>query len=46
MQENKTAAKSGGNIASKAKKSLEEKTEKKVVTGDNYLPSSKNKAVE
>ncbi len=38
MGENKTAAKTGGNIAKKARIELEEKTQKKVVSGENYLP--------
>jgi len=42
MQENTSAAKTGGNIARKAKNELEDKTGKSVVTGDNYLPPSKN----
>lgn len=42
MEENKTAGKSGGSIAKKARIELETKTGKPVVTGDNYFPSSKN----
>ncbi len=38
MIENKTAAKTGGNIAKKARLELEEKTQKKVVSVENYLP--------
>ncbi|MBC8211512.1 MAG: Bro-N domain-containing protein [Gammaproteobacteria bacterium] len=38
MDENKTSAKSGGNIAKRARKELEAKTGKKVVTDNNYLP--------
>lgn len=38
MVQNKSAAKSGGNIAKKARIELEEKTQKKVVTEENYLP--------
>jgi len=41
MGENKTAAKIGGNIARNARKDLEAKTGKKVVTSGNYLPSDK-----
>jgi DNA-damage-inducible protein D len=37
--ENAIAGKSGGNIAKKARMELEEKTGKKVVTGENYLPT-------
>ncbi|VAW76755.1 hypothetical protein MNBD_GAMMA15-997 [hydrothermal vent metagenome] len=42
MDENKTAAKTGGGIAKKARKELEAKTGKKVITSDNYLPSADN----
>lgn len=38
MTENKTAAKTGGKIAKRARLELEAKTRKKVVTGENYLP--------
>ncbi|MEK6582253.1 MAG: hypothetical protein AABZ25_07690, partial [Nitrospirota bacterium] len=41
MPENKTAGKKGGSIAKKARLELEEKTGKKVVTTDNYLPPQK-----
>jgi hypothetical protein len=41
MAENKTAAKTGGRIAKKARLELESKTGRKVVTGGNYLPPSK-----
>ncbi len=40
MAENKTAAKTGGRIAPKARLELESKTGRKVVTGENYLPRS------
>lgn len=43
MDENKTAAKVGGNIAKKARFELETKTGKSVVSGENYLPSNKIK---
>jgi len=46
MQENTNAAKSGGTIARKAKKELEDKTGKSVVTGDNYLPPPKKPSLE
>lgn len=39
MVENKTAAKTGGSIAKKARIELEEKTKKKVVSRENYLPT-------
>ncbi|MBI2083731.1 MAG: hypothetical protein HYT76_09250 [Deltaproteobacteria bacterium] len=38
MVENKTAAKTGGKIAKRARLELEAKTGKRVVTGENYLP--------
>ena len=41
MPENKTASKTGGNIAKKARTDLEDKTGKNIVTGDNFLPKSK-----
>jgi DNA-damage-inducible protein D len=41
MPENKTAAKMGGRISKKARVELEEKTGRKIVTGENYLPSPK-----
>jgi hypothetical protein len=39
MDENKIAATSGGRIAKRARLELEARTGKKVVTGENYLPS-------
>ena len=41
MEENKVAGKTGGGIAKRARLELEEKTGKKVVTTDNYLPPPK-----
>lgn len=41
--ENKKAAKAGGKIAGDARKQLELKSGKKVVTSENYLPENKNK---
>jgi hypothetical protein len=38
MDENKTAAKTGGNIAKKARLELEHKTGQRVITGQNFLP--------
>ena len=38
---NKTAAKQGGAIAGNARKALEVKTGKKIVSGENYLPEAK-----
>ena len=40
MNENKKAAKTGGNIAKRAKEDFEERTGQKVVTGENFLPTS------
>lgn len=45
MDENKTAAQAGGTIAKNARKDLEAKTGKKVITPDNYLPPAKNKRI-
>lgn len=45
--ENKKAARQGGNVAGNARKELEQRTGKKVVTKENYLPESgKNKQLE
>ena len=38
MAENKTAAKTGGSIAKRARLELENQTGKSMVTGENYLP--------
>ncbi|MGL4399210.1 MAG: BRO-N domain-containing protein [Luteolibacter sp.] len=38
MKENKVAAKTGGSIAKKARVELEEKTGRKIVSQENYLP--------
>jgi hypothetical protein len=46
LEENKIAGKKGGGIAKRARLELEEKTGKKVVTKDNFLPPPKsNKAL-
>lgn len=45
MDENKVAAKTGGNIAKKARLELESKTGKKVITADNYLPQTQRRAL-
>jgi len=37
FEENKTSAKEGGKIAGEARKSLEQKTGKSIISGDNYL---------
>jgi len=41
LTENKVAATKGGTIAKQARKALEAKTGKSVVTGDNFLPPGK-----
>lgn len=43
MDENTVAAKTGGNIAKKARLELEQQTGQGVVTGRNYLPPNKRK---
>jgi hypothetical protein len=43
--DNRTAAQEGGTIAGDARKALEVKTGKKVVSGENYLPPGKRKGV-
>ena len=45
IDENKTAAKIGGNIAKKARLELEEKTQKKIVSKDNYLHPEMTKII-
>jgi hypothetical protein len=45
LQENAKAGKQGGQIANNAKKELEAKTGKKVVTKDNFLPLSQQKKI-
>ncbi|MDR3000917.1 MAG: Bro-N domain-containing protein [Fibromonadaceae bacterium] len=42
---NATASKKGGKIAKNARKQLEAKTGKSVITGENFLPPVKNKKV-
>ena len=42
LNENKLACKSGGSIAKKARIELESKTDRRVVTADNYLPQENN----
>ncbi|MBS3944011.1 MAG: hypothetical protein KGZ42_00800, partial [Melioribacter sp.] len=41
FEENKLPAKKGGKIAKDARKALEQKTGKSVITGDNFLPPDK-----
>jgi hypothetical protein len=43
LEENKTASRTGGGIAQKAKEDLENKTGKKVVTNKNFLPNDKKR---
>lgn len=45
LQKNATAGKQGGQIANNAKKELEAKTGKKVVTKDNFLPPSEQRKI-
>ncbi len=45
MEENKTAAKTGGNVAKNARKELEAKTGNKVISSKNYLPPNKKKQI-
>lgn len=46
FEQNKRAAKVGGKIAGDARKQLEIKSGKKVVTGENYLPENKKKEIQ
>ncbi|OGH86411.1 MAG: antirepressor, partial [Candidatus Magasanikbacteria bacterium RIFOXYC12_FULL_33_11] len=43
LEQNKVPAKKGGKIAKDARRALEKKTGKSVVTGENFLPSRKSK---
>jgi DNA-damage-inducible protein D len=43
LNENSVASKKGGAVAKNARKELEAKTGKSVVTGENFLPPAKNK---
>jgi len=43
--ENQEAARKGGEVAGNARKELEHKTGKSVITGKNYLPGKTNKAL-
>lgn len=45
MEENKEAGKKGGGIAKKARRELEVRTGRKVVTGENFLPPGSGRAV-
>src|SRR3990172_7758697 len=44
MDENKVAGKKGGGIAKKARRELEAKTGRKVITGQNFLPPGTTKS--
>jgi DNA-damage-inducible protein D len=46
MPENQTAAKTGGEIAKRARLELEAQTGKRVVTGENYLPPGGSKRIQ
>ena len=46
MEENKVAGKKGGVIARKARRDLEDKTGRSVVTGENFLPPGKRKLID
>ena len=43
FKENKFVARQGGSVAGKARRDLEIKTGKKIVSQENYLPATKNK---
>ena len=43
LDENASASKKGGSIAKNARKELESKTGKSVITEENFLPPSKKK---
>ena len=45
LNENAVASKVGGSIAKNARKELEDKTGKSVVTGENFLPPAKDKNI-
>jgi len=45
MKENKVAGKTGGGIAKKARRELEAKTGKKVVTGESFIPQGAGKTL-
>ena len=46
MEENEAAGKKGGGIAKKARLELEDKTGKSVISGENFLPPTKQKRLE
>ncbi|OFZ81402.1 MAG: hypothetical protein A2583_05880 [Bdellovibrionales bacterium RIFOXYD1_FULL_53_11] len=43
FDENRDAAKQGGDVAGKARKDLESRTKRKVVSSENYLSEQKKK---
>ena len=45
-KENKVEGKKGGGIAPKARRDLEDKTGRSVVTGENFLPPEKRKLID
>jgi len=45
MPENKIAGKRGGGIAKRARKELEKRTGKKIVSNDNFLPPQTKKQI-
>jgi hypothetical protein len=45
MEENKAAGQKGGGIAKKARIELEDKTRKSVISGENFLPPTKQKQI-
>jgi len=45
LNENKDAAKTGGNVAKNARKEHEEKTGHKVISESNYLPPENKKQI-
>jgi hypothetical protein len=42
LNENAIASKKGGSVAKNARKELEDKTGKSIVTGENFLPPGKD----
>ena len=46
MKENKEAGKKGGGIARKARRDLEDKTGRSVVTWENFLPPGREELTE
>ena len=43
LKQNAASSKKGGSVAKNARKELEAKTGKRVVTGENFLPPAKKK---